>query len=138
MKSAHRPCPVPRRTRGFAMLEALIAMVVCAGGVLGVVGLQAAMTRAQTASTFRGEAAYLAQQLIGVMWSDRANLAGYASADCSAACEDWQNRLASRLPQGDSTVTVDAATGRVTIQIRWQAAGESTSQFNTVTIVRNS
>lgn len=127
-----------RRTRGFAMIEALIAMVICAGGVLGVVGLQASMTRAQTAATFRGEAAYHAQQLIGLMWSDRANLGGYATADCSAACEDWQNRLARRLPAAESTVTVEAGTGRVTIQIRWQAPGESVSQFNTVTIVRNS
>lgn len=126
------------RPRGFALLEVLVALIVCAIGVLGVVGLQGTMTRAQTSSAFRGEAAYLAQQLIGDMWLDRANLASYASADCGATCTAWQHRVADRLPAGESTVTVNAATGVVTIEIRWTAPGEATSRFTTATAVRNS
>lgn len=113
---------------GFAMFEALIALLICAMGVLGVVGLQSAMTRAQTSATFRAEAAFLAQQLLGEMWTDRANLAQYRTASCGAACKDWQARLAARLPKGDSTVTV-TNTGVVNIEIRWTAAGESTNRF---------
>ena len=113
---------------GFAMLEALVALLICAMGVLGVVGLQGAMTRAQTSATFRAEAAFLAQQLLGAMWTDRANLNAYATASCGAACQDWQARVAARLPGGQSTVTV-ANTGVVSIEIRWTAAGESQSRF---------
>ncbi len=123
---------------GFALLEVLVALLVTSVGVLGVVGLQGAMTRAQTSTTFRGEAAYLAQQLIGGMWVDRANLAAYATASCGSSCEDWQNRVASRLPGGTSTVTVNAATGVVTIEIRWTAPGEATNRFTTATTIVNS
>ena len=97
------------RHTGFAMLEALVALLICAMGVLGVVGLQGAMTRAQTSATFRAEAAFLAQQLLGEMWTDRANLASYATASCGAACADWRARVAARLPSGQATVTVTPA-----------------------------
>jgi type IV pilus assembly protein PilV len=112
------------------MVEALIALLICTMGVLGVVGLQAAMTRAQTSATFRAEASFLAQRLIGEMWTDRANLAQYATASCGTACVDWQARVAARLPGGASTVTV-TNTGVVSIEIRWAQAGESTNRFTT-------
>lgn len=135
----NRPAP-PRSipARGFALLEVLVALIICAIGVLGVVGLQGAMTRAQTATGFRGDAAYLAQQLIGGMWVDRNNLAAYATANCGPACNDWRSRVASRLPGGSATVTVDTTTGVVTIEIRWTAPGEATSQFTTATTITNS
>lgn len=115
---------------GFAMFEALIALLICAMGVLGVVGLQGAMTRAQTSATFRAEASFLAQKLIGDMWTDRTNLAQYATASCGTACADWQARVAARLPGGASTVTV-SGTGVVAIEIRWTQAGDSTNRFTT-------
>lgn len=113
---------------GFAMFEALIALLICSMGVLGVVGLQGAMTRAQTSATFRAEASFLAQQLLGIMWTDRLNLTQYNTASCGTACLDWQRRLAARLPAGASTVTV-TNTGQVSIEIRWTQAGESTNRF---------
>jgi type IV pilus assembly protein PilV len=122
----------PKRAReaGFAMFEALIALLICAMGVLGVVGLQGTMTRAQTAATFRAEAAFLAQRLIGEMWTDRDNLALYTTSSCGTACADWKARVAARLPGGASTVTV-TGTGVVSIEIRWTQAGESTNRFTT-------
>lgn len=121
------------------MLEVLVALLICAFGILGIVGLQAAMTRAQTATTFRAEASYLAQQLIGNMWADRANLANYDSATCAAAaCTAWQAHLAKRLPSGESTVTVNAATGVVTIEIRWTPPGESQNRYTTATAITSS
>lgn len=128
MKASSRPKAGRRAGAGFAMFEALIALLICAMGVLGVVGLQGAMTRAQTSATFRAEASFLAQQLLGEMWTDRANLAQYNTASCGAACKDWEARLAARLPKGESTVTVTNA-GVVAIEIRWTAAGESTNRF---------
>lgn len=133
LKSESMKADASRRARrtgiaGFAMFEALIALLICSLGVLGVVGLQAAMTRAQTSATFRAEASFLAQQLLGAMWTDRTNLAQYNTASCGAACKDWQARVASRLPGGASTVTVTAQ-GVVSIEIRWTQAGESTNRF---------
>ncbi len=130
----------PTRTRrpvgGFALLEAMVALLICAMGVLGVVGLQGAMTRAQTAATFRAEAAFLAQQLIGAMWTDRtSNLTTYnTSGTCNAVCTDWLARVSSRLPSGTATVTVTNA-GAVSIDIRWTAAGDSQSRFTMATSI---
>jgi type IV pilus assembly protein PilV len=126
------------RQQGGTLVEVLVALLLCAFGILGVVGLQASMTRAQTASTFRAEAAFLAQELIGTMWSDRPNLAGYDTSACSAACKDWMSRLAARLPAGDATVGIDAGTGTVTIEIRWTPSGGATNRFATATVVTSS
>ncbi|MDN3544069.1 pilus assembly protein PilV [Kinneretia asaccharophila] len=123
-----------RSARGFAMFEALIALLICAMGILGVVGLQGSMTRAQTASTFRAEASFLAQQLIGEMWGDMNNLATYNTASCGARCKAWTDRVAARLPKGQATVVVTAPRN-VSIQIRWTAPGEGTSNYSTVTAV---
>jgi len=131
-----RLTPDARRAgRGFAMLEALVALLICAMGVLGVVGLQSAMTRAQTAATLRAEAAFLAQQLVGEMWAAGAgNLSGYATTSCNTACQDWRARVAARLPAGASTVTV-SGTGGVAIEIRWTMAGESQSRYTVATTI---
>ncbi|QPF72545.1 pilus assembly protein PilV [Roseateles sp. DAIF2] len=123
-----------RSSKGFVMFEALIALLICAMGILGVVGLQGSMTRAQSASTFRAEAAFQAQQLIGEIWSNRQNMAQYNTASCAAPCKAWLDRLAAKLPQGAATVAVDGA-GTVAIEIRWAVPGESVNRYNTVTAV---
>lgn len=122
----------PAGLAGFAMFEALIALLICAMGVLGVVGLQGSMTRAQTSATFRAEAAFQAQQLLGEIWSDRNNLSQYTTASCGPACRSWQARLAARLPNGSSTVVGDA-NGNLSIQIRWASPGESVNRYDLTT-----
>ena len=120
--------------------EALVALLILSMGILGVIKLQVAMTRAQTTSKFRGDASFLAQQLIGTMWSDRAHIAKYTTALCSSltSCSDWSARVAATLPSGTSTVTVDAATGAVTIVIRWTPPNEETHSYTTATSITNS
>lgn len=69
---------LPRACRGASLLEALIALVIFSVGILGLLGLQAnAMTVTRDAQ-YRAEAAVLADEIIGILWSDRANLAQYA------------------------------------------------------------
>lgn len=122
------------------LLEALVSMLILAIGILGVVGLQVAMTKAQTASKFRGDASSLAQQLIGEMWSDRSNIAKYVTAQCatSTRCSDWSARVASTLPSGSSVVTVDVATGAVTIVISWTVPNDGAHSYATATSITNS
>jgi len=124
-----------RSMHGFAMFEALIALLIVSLGVLGVVGLQASMTRAQSSAIYRADASFLAQALIGEMWSDVTNLSQYDSTNCQAACTAWQRRVASRLPGGNATVTVTAA-GGVTIVIRWTPPGDSSNRYTTSTSIR--
>lgn len=133
-------CSMRRRQssgRGFALLEALIAILLVAIGVLGLVGLQSKMTHAQTGAKFRGDAAYLASELIGTMWGDTANLASYVTSSGSTCtytrCSDWVNKVANALPSGVPAVTVNA--GVVTITITWSVPNEGTHTYVTTTSV---
>jgi len=86
-----------------------------------IVGLQSAMTQAQTVGKFRGDATYLASELVGVLWADLPNLNNYNTAQCSsyARCSEWAAKVARSLPGGTATVAVNATTGVVTISISW-------------------
>jgi type IV pilus assembly protein PilV len=123
-----------RRNAGFVMLEALVAGLIFAVGVLGVVGLQASMTQSQTTSQFRGEATHLAGELIGLLWADLPGLTNYNTAQCAAyaRCNDWANKVARTLPGATTAVAVNAGTGVVTISISWTTrSGVQTYSTNT-------
>jgi type IV pilus assembly protein PilV len=138
-----------RKQRGFMLLEVLIALLIFSIGVLGIVGLQAAMTKAQTGSKFRADAAFLAQRLVGSMWADRTGLDNYDTAGgCSshARCSQWVSEVASQLPNGDATVSVTTlpngtdATGRVvaaevTITINWTPPNEEQHRLITTSAI---
>lgn len=106
--------------RGFALLEALVAFLIFTVGVLGLVGLQASMSRAQGGAYFRGTASYLATELLGTMWGDRVNLASYTGSSCAgyARCNQWLEKVGRALPGGAATVTTVA--GVVTVNVTWQ------------------
>lgn len=126
------PCrPCRPQQRGFVLLEALVALMIFAFGVLALVGLQAAMTKSQTASKFRADAGYLAQQLIGAMWADVPNLTSYGTGNCTgyARCADWAGKVSAALPSSGYTVTVNAATGEVTVRIVWQQPNEEQHNY---------
>lgn len=135
-RTYHRPGP---RTRGFVLLEALVAIVLFVVGVLGILGLQAGMTRAQTESGFRSEATHLAQELLGLMWADIPNLTGFAIKDgaCTAsACQRWLAKTKTTLPTGGATITIagltEGSTGSdVDITVTWTMPGGETRKYMT-------
>jgi type IV pilus assembly protein PilV len=121
--------------RGSFLLEALVAILIVALGVLGSVGLLARSMQDMDDARNRGEAAYLANQYISQMWvSDRltANLATNYSSNPGTGANylDFKNFVEQRLPNADQfpqDVLVApgpngaAAPGSsiVTITIRW-------------------
>lgn len=134
---------VGRRQRGSFLLEALIAILIVALGVLGSVGLLARSMQQVDDSHNRGEAAYLASWLIGQMWvsnRDTATLdATYGSASAGAGYNDFKSMVQQRLPNaGDPVITVAAGpiaatttNSLVTITITWTPPSESTQhQYN--------
>jgi type IV pilus assembly protein PilV len=145
----------PHAQRGFMLLEALVALLIFSIGVLGIVGLQASMTKAQTGSKFRADAAFLAQRLIGGMWSDRSGLDNYATGVAAAAaatgacashtrCSEWFDEVAGQLPGGIAKIEVtslgtDAAgvviAAEVTITIQWTPPNEELRRYTTVSAV---
>jgi len=65
------------------LLEALIGILIFSVGILALIGMQATAMRATIDAKYRSEASFLANEVIGRMWVDRANLASYATASCS-------------------------------------------------------
>ncbi|MED5622209.1 type IV pilus modification PilV family protein [Ideonella sp. BN130291] len=116
-----------RPQRGVALIEALIGMLIFAFGVMGLVGLQASMTRAQTSSKLRGDATNLASEIIGTMWTDTANIAKYGNCDTYDRCKAWQDKVAGMLPNGEGATSVSAA-GAVQVSLSWQMPGSSEVQ----------
>lgn len=131
-QSSHLACG---EERGFAVLEALVAMLVFALGILGLIGLQGTMTREQTTSKLRADAAYLASEIVGLMWTDIPNLSLYASGSCNGypRCADWATKVGNALPSGSSTVVVNPANGDITVTVIWVMPGGDEHQYVTAT-----
>ena len=128
----------PGRARGIALIEALVGIMIFAFGVLGLVGLQASMTKAQTGARFRADASSLSDELLGVMWSDAAvNLPNYGTSNCNSyvRCKEWKAKLQNQLPAATATVTINAATGEVDIAITWTQPGEGQHNYQTSAVV---
>lgn len=123
--------------QGVVLLEAMIAILLFSMGVLAVVGLQAAMIKNTSDSKFRSEASYIAQQWIGMMWSnpDPAMLATYLIAS-----NDPQGRdnISTLLPNGTRIVSqpncvapFDIAECPFVITITWQQPGQDQHFYTT-------
>ena len=113
---------------GVMLIEALIGILIFSIGILAMIGMQATAMRNTTDARYRSEAAFLASQIIGQMWVDRANLASYASAGY-APRDNWVNQVSATLPgiPADApapTITVGAA-NEVTVTIQWRQPGET-------------
>lgn len=67
--------PSTNRQQGVFLLEALIALLIFAFGILGIVAMGAAAINAQTDAQYRSEAASYASEIVGQMWmaADRTN-----------------------------------------------------------------
>jgi type IV pilus assembly protein PilV len=120
-----------RPARGYMLIEVLVSFLIFSVGVLALVGLQARMGRAQTAAKARADASYLANELVGVMWSDMKNLGSYSNCATYARCLDWQNKVAQSLPAATTTVTVTTSTGEVSIRIQWRQGSDDQHTYAT-------
>lgn len=123
--------------RGIALLEVLVAILIFMLGVLGLIGLQGSMTRAQTESKVRADAAYLASEVIGRMWADVVNVNAYAGTDsCTASsCTEWRSKVEKVLPSGDAVITVDSVTGDVSITVTWTTPDGNSHKYVTSTTI---
>lgn len=125
------------RVQGIALIEVLVALLIFMLGVLGLIGLQSSMTRAQTDAKARADAAYLASELMGRMWADLNNLASYNGTGCASQtrCLEWQNKVAVNLPSGVGAVTYDGGSGNVTITVTWTMPSGDSHRYVTNTTV---
>ena len=138
-RSQRRPAALRRehgrREHGMMLLEALLGILLFSVGILGLIGLQGVSIKNTTEARYRSEAAYLANQIVGRMWVDRANLASYAltssttacNASSTAALQQWLCQVEASLP-GITTAaatrpTIAVATDTVTVTMHWRVGG---------------
>jgi type IV pilus assembly protein PilV len=128
--------------RGALLLEGLIGILLFSIGILAIVSLQGTALKEVTQSKYRSDASFLADQVIGQIWSNRTNAASYAysgSGTAPSTLTSWIQEVQARLPNSQTynpkvTVTPTAYPGppaytnyQVTITLFWQLPDE----FNT-------
>ncbi len=109
------------------MLEALVSILLFSMGVLALVGLQSTMIKNTSDSQYRSQASFIAQQWLGIMWSNPAAANLPLNAINSS---DSRYNISNLLPNGTRTVTVSGV--QVTVTINWQQPGKDAHQLTTV------
>jgi Tfp pilus assembly protein PilV len=118
--------------RGTFILEALIAVLIVALAILGVVGLMARSVQNVDESKNRGEAAALGTSFIGNMWIDNRSLVALKSKYESpgAGYTELQTLMTQRLPNAQPPVVNIAAgatdkSSNVTVTMQWRPPGDA-------------
>jgi Tfp pilus assembly protein PilV len=88
------------RQRGFTILEAMVAMLVTAFGLLGLVGMQLSLSRNADVAKQRGEATRLAEEKLE-------DLRSFTAIDATQGQESW-----AELSDSDDTLTTNVAFSR--------------------------
>jgi len=135
-----RMLPSLHAQRGVALLEALLAAMILAIGLLGTIGLQARAYAALSDAGMRAEAAIAADRLLGIMNTDLDNLEDYeigADDDPSERLAQWHAETLRQIPGATITVAVTAAAGAapaaVDIAIRWRRKADTPVNTHRVT-----
>jgi len=124
---------LPRHARGLTLIEVLVTMVLLGVGLLGLAGLQLRGMQVNQGSTFRSQAAILAEDMADRMRTDAATAAAHGydaqwqsgapapstvAASAAALTTDWLFRLGT-LPSGCAVVDTTAAAPATKITITW-------------------
>jgi type IV pilus assembly protein PilV len=128
-----------RRQGGVALLEALLAAVLLAIGLLGTIGLQARAHSALLDAGMRAEATIAAERLIGMMSTDVQELDDYALAAGGTPgprLAPWHRATKKSIPGAQVVITVApgslAFPNTVTVSISWQRKAGAPTNTHTV------
>jgi type IV pilus assembly protein PilV len=128
-------------SKGYSLLEVLIALIILAIGLLGLAGMQLHGLRDNHSAFLRSQATYLAAEIIDRMQANReAALAGEydiesqeeptGSGKALTDLEEWRANL-ERLPDGDGSVEVVGGIARVTVSWRDASSKGELTTFRT-------
>ncbi len=120
-----------RNQHGATILEILVSVLILSLGILALVGLQARSITAAGDAKYRVEATNFADQIVGQMWADRANLANYPTFAAPAAAA-WRDRVMGVAPNPPGlpgaivpviAVTPDPNGNLITVTVSWAPPG---------------
>ncbi len=120
---------------GVILIEALVAILIFAIGILALIGLQAAAIANTAEAKYRSDAALLASQLITRIWiDDKTKIADYATGSVNAGnnigLKAWMAEVEAALPQATGanaptvTVTSNAGGFDIVVTVSWQKPGQ--------------
>jgi type IV pilus assembly protein PilV len=121
------------KQQGYLLLEALISLLLFSFAIIGLAGLEATLLGSSSQSKFRYQAAYLAENIEGLMQGDPSNIGCYAlptpgtcnSSTASGLATTWKNSMPSAVFIAP-TVTIDSpSTGLVTVVLQWKRSTET-------------
>jgi type IV pilus assembly protein PilV len=140
MPTRHHTFRSSKRQRGSFLLEALVAILIVAFGILGLVGLQARVLQQVDDAQYRSEAVFITNTLIGQMWTTPyANIAAdFSGPGTGARYVEFRDWVRQRLPGAsgqDPVVTVNPLPGGVpgtdvVITVFWKPPGEISPSFH--------
>ena len=146
-----RPHRIPPRgarngMRGVGLIDALIAIAILSFGLIGMTRMQGRMVSASTDAQLRTVAMQKADELLNTVLVDNANAGCYTrpspgacgSSLAVARATAWAADLGAAMwVPSTHTVTLDAATGRMAVEIGWTAReGADVRLLRVVTDVR--
>lgn len=121
--------------KGFSLIEVLVTIVIISFGMLGVAGVIVNSLKNNNSSYARTQASVLANDIIDRMRANRTtaelparpyefnNLANNVTPSGNAVVmsdlTEWRDALAASMPSGKGSVTMDAATKKVTVVVQW-------------------
>jgi type IV pilus assembly protein PilV len=117
-----------RPSRGFGLIEALIAILILTFGMVALTQFQGRLIGQSTESQSRATANQLASELLGTVLVDTTNAACYTLPQAGSCTNDaakerttaWGERVAASLPGTvTATSTLDTTTSRLKVSIKW-------------------
>ena len=120
--------------RGSSLLEGLLAILLFSIGLLSLLMLLSATLIESSNARYRIEASLLISDLVSHMWIGDHSLTGLKTRFADTTSKDYQSwftSVSNRLPGVSAKlnapqITIDDARN-VTVNIRWQVPGDSTS-----------
>ena len=121
---------LPARQTGSYLLESLIAILIFAFGVLGLIGLLGSSIRVTNDARYRSEAANLASAMIADMWTMTAARMDSDFGPGGTRLAAWKTKAASLLPSADATVDLtppglSPQSRTVVVTVFWKLPGET-------------
>lgn len=121
-----------QKQKGFSLLEILITLVIISFGLLGIAGVIVNSLKNNQSSYSRSQASLLANDIIDRMRANRTTaetspypynltISGTPSGSGVVLNDltEWRASLASAMPSGTGSVSLDGTTKKVTIVVQW-------------------